>query len=44
MNSIDGHTDISAGGDPEPVANSNKVTWPGYDRFGTVQDILDQNK
>ncbi|KAK9868222.1 hypothetical protein WJX84_006111 [Apatococcus fuscideae] len=36
-------TQLSSG-DPEPVADSTKVTWPGYDRFGTVQDILDQNK
>ena len=43
MNAATEAADIPGGAEQDPASDS-AVAWPGYEKFGTVQDILDQNK
>ncbi|KAK9833163.1 hypothetical protein WJX74_008884 [Apatococcus lobatus] len=43
MNAATEPADVSGGAEQDPASDS-AVAWPGYEKFGTVQDILDQNK
>ena len=43
MNAAAESVEASGAADPDPVSENN-AAWPGYEKFGTVQDILDQNK